>query len=70
MYRVLVGKPEGKRPLGRPRPKLEDNIKMDLQDVVGVVGTGWSWLRIREVAGTCEYGNEFSGSIKCGEFLD
>jgi hypothetical protein len=33
MYRVLVGKPEGKRPLGRPRCRWEDNIKMDLQDV-------------------------------------
>jgi hypothetical protein len=44
---VLVGKPEGKRPLGRPRCRLEDNIKMDLQEVGrGVVGTGWSWLRI------------------------
>ena len=32
-YRVLVGKPEGKRPLGRPRRKWEDNIKMDLQEV-------------------------------------
>jgi len=31
--RVLVGKPEGKRPLGRPRRRWEDNIKMDLQDV-------------------------------------
>ena len=34
VYRVLVGKPEGKRPLGRPRPKWEDNIKMHLQEVV------------------------------------
>ena len=33
VYRVLVGKPEGKRPLGRPRRRLEDNIKMDLQEV-------------------------------------
>jgi hypothetical protein len=33
MYRVLVGKPEGKRPLGRPRHSWEDNIKMDLQEV-------------------------------------
>ena len=33
VYRVLVGKPEGKRPLGRPRPRWEDNIKMDLQEV-------------------------------------
>jgi len=32
-YRVLVGKPEGKRQLGKPRHKLEDNIKMDLQEV-------------------------------------
>jgi hypothetical protein len=33
VYRVLVGKPEGKRPLGRPRLKWEDNIKMDFQEV-------------------------------------
>jgi len=33
VYRVLVGKPEGKRPLGRPRRRREDNIKMDLQEV-------------------------------------
>ena len=33
VYRVLVGKPEGKRPLGRPRRRWEDNIKMDLQQV-------------------------------------
>jgi len=33
MYRVLVGKPEGKRPLGRPRLRWEDNIKMDIQEV-------------------------------------
>ena len=33
VYRVLVGKPEGKRPLGRPRSRWEDNIKMDLQEV-------------------------------------
>ena len=32
-YRVLVGKPEGKRPLGRPRRQWEDNIKMDLREV-------------------------------------
>ena len=35
-----------------------------------VVRTGWSWLRIGIGAGACEYGNELSGSIKCGEFLD
>jgi hypothetical protein len=32
-YRVLVGKPEGKRPLGRPRHRWEDNIKINLQEV-------------------------------------
>ena len=44
VHRVLVGKPEGKRPLGRPRRRWEDNIKMDLRKVGGVE-TGWSWLR-------------------------
>jgi hypothetical protein len=38
--RVSLGKPEGKRPLGRPRCRLEDNIKMDLQEV-GCGGTDW-----------------------------
>ena len=33
IYRVLVGKPEGKKPLGRPRPRWENKIKMDLQEV-------------------------------------
>jgi hypothetical protein len=38
--KVLVGKPEGKRPLGRPRRRWEDNIKINLQEVGGIVGTG------------------------------
>jgi len=45
VHRVLVGKPEGKRPLGRPRRRWEDNIKVYLREVVGVE-TGWIWLRI------------------------
>jgi hypothetical protein len=40
VYRVLVGKPEGKRPLGRSRRRWENNIKMDLQEV-GCGGTDW-----------------------------
>ena len=40
VYRVLVGKSEGKRPLGRPRLRWEDNIKMDLQEV-GCGGMDW-----------------------------
>jgi hypothetical protein len=51
VHRVSVGKPEGKRPLGRPRRRWEDNIKMDLQEVGGGGGTGWSWLRIRTDGG-------------------
>ena len=46
VHRVLVGKPEGKRPLGRPRHRWEGNIKMDFRKWEGVVGTGWRWLRI------------------------
>jgi hypothetical protein len=40
VYRVLVGKPEGKRPLGRPRRRWECNVKMDLQEV-RCGGTDW-----------------------------
>jgi hypothetical protein len=45
-YRALVGKPEGMRPLGRPRRKWEDNIKMDLREVGWGAWTGSIWLRI------------------------
>ena len=45
VYRVLVGKPERKRPLGRPRRKREDNIKMDLQEVrCG----GMDWIEVAQ----------------------
>jgi hypothetical protein len=40
VHRVLVGKPEGMRPLARPRRRLEDNIKMDFQEV-GCGGMDW-----------------------------
>ena len=66
VYRILVGKPEGKRPLERPRRRWKDNIKMDRQEV-GCGGRDWielaqdrdSWRAL--VA---------AGSIKCGKFLD
>ena len=45
VHRVLVGKPEGKRPLGRPRRRWEDNIKMDLQEVGG--GRG-DWIELAQ----------------------
>jgi hypothetical protein len=69
VYRVLVGKPEGKRPLGRPRLRWEDNIRMDGSGLWGCV-LDWAGSGYRRVAGNCECGNELSGSIKCGEFLD
>jgi hypothetical protein len=50
-YRILVGRPEGKRPLGRPRRRWEDNIKMDLQEVGWEAWTGLIWLRIGTVGG-------------------
>jgi hypothetical protein len=40
VYRVLIGMPEGKRPLGRPRRRWEDNIKTDLRDI-GIDGANW-----------------------------
>jgi hypothetical protein len=63
LYRVLVGKPKGRRPLGRPRRRWEDGIRMDLEE------TGWGcveWIHLaqdRELAGSCECGDEPSGSV-------
>jgi hypothetical protein len=45
-YRLLVGKPEGKRPVGRPRCRWVDNIRMDLGEVGWGDVTGLVWLRI------------------------
>jgi hypothetical protein len=45
-YRALVGKPERRRPLGKPRRKLEDNIKMDFREVGWGAWNGSIWLRI------------------------
>jgi hypothetical protein len=61
-YRILVEDPEGKRSLGRPRRRWVDNIKMDLRE------TGWNGYK--PVQGSCECGNEPSGSIKRWEVLE
>jgi hypothetical protein len=45
-HRLLVGKPEGKRSLGRPRRRSVDNIRMDLEMWDGVMWTGLVWFRI------------------------
>jgi hypothetical protein len=43
VYRVLIGRPKGKRPLGRPRHRWEDNIKMELREI-WIDGVNWIWL--------------------------
>jgi hypothetical protein len=45
VYKVLVGKPKGKRPLGRPRRRWEDGIRMDLREIAWGFWIGFDWLR-------------------------
>jgi hypothetical protein len=60
--RVLEGKPEGKRPLGKPRCRWEDNIKKDFQEV----GEGrGDWMELAQDRERCGYGEELSFH-KCG----
>ena len=66
---ILVGKPEGKRPLGRPRHRWEDNIKVDLQEVGGVCGDWIELAQDRERWRASEYGEELSGSKNAGNCL-
>jgi hypothetical protein len=71
VYRVLVGKPEGKKLLGRPRHRWDENIKMDLQEV-GCGGMDWIELtrdrdRWRALVNAVM---NLWGSIKFGGFLD
>jgi hypothetical protein len=69
-HRILVEKPEGKRPLGRPKGRWENNIRLDLQEV-GCRDEGWIGLaqdrdRWRAIVNAAM---NLWGSIKCGEFL-
>ena len=67
---VLVEKPEGRRPLGTPRRKWEDNIKTDLREGGWGHGLDRSDSEYGQRAGCCECGIEPSGSIRYSEFLD
>ena len=69
-YKVLVGKPERKRPLGRQGRIWEDSIKMELQEVERGHGLDWSGSGQGQVAGSCECCNEPPGSTKRGEFRE
>jgi len=70
IYKISVGNPERNRSVGRHRRIWEDNIRIDLREIV------WEtvdWIHLAQDRGqwqTCEQGNEPSGPIKCGEFLD
>jgi hypothetical protein len=68
-YGVLVGKPEGKRPLSDPGLNGMIILKRIFRKWDWEAQTGLIWLRIRAGDSTCECGNELSGSIECGEFL-
>jgi hypothetical protein len=70
VYRVFVGKLEGKRPLVDPGVDGRIILRRIFRKWDIGVCTGLSWLKIQTAAGTCECGNEPSGSIKYGEFLD
>jgi hypothetical protein len=62
MYKVLVAKPEGKRPLVRPRHRWEDWIRMCVREIGWGMWSGCSLLRIRTCGGSCEGGDEPSSS--------
>jgi hypothetical protein len=63
--RILVGNPEGKRPLGRPRLRWEDNIKMYIRKIGWWYGLGWSGLRQGPVEVSCDCGHGTAGCIHC-----
>jgi hypothetical protein len=65
VYRLLIGKTDGKRPLGRPRRRWMDNIKMDFRDRIECCGLDWSGSGQVQLVSSCERGNEIWGSIKC-----
>jgi len=50
-YRILIGKHEGMRPLGRSRRRWHDNIRMDLREECGKLWTGFVWLRTGAIRG-------------------
>jgi hypothetical protein len=70
VYRVLVGRPEGKRPLGRRRRRWENNIKRDLREI-GIGGTNWIQLAQDRVQwwACVNHGNEPSGSTRKQEIF-
>jgi hypothetical protein len=69
-YKGLDGKPEGRRPSGRPRHSLVDNIKMDVTICSVKTWTGFILHRIGPVVDSCEHSIGPSGSVKCWDFFE
>jgi hypothetical protein len=69
-YNILIGKPEGKIPLGRHRRRWEDNIRMDVRETGWEFGDRFMWIRTELVADCSEHDNKLSGSTKGGKFLE
>jgi hypothetical protein len=70
-YKVLVGKREGNRPHGPRRPRFEDNIEMHFKELPWKsVGLDLSASLQGRLWGFCEHGNELSGFVTYGEYLD
>jgi hypothetical protein len=68
MHIYFVRKPKGKKPLGKPGRRWEEDIKMCTKEICLRIWIGLIWLTI--VVGSSDHGNEPSGSMKGGEFLD
>ena len=65
----MFGFSDGRRRLGRPKRRWEDDIKMDLKEAGWGLGLNRSGLGLGQVAGCCECGNEPSDFIKCEEYF-
>ena len=69
-YRALVRKPEGTRPLGRPRLRWEDNIKIELKVIGWVLGLDWSGSVMDSWRASVDSAMNLQVHLKCEEFLE
>jgi hypothetical protein len=69
-YKILVGRPERRRPLGRPKRRWRIILEWVFKKRDGEYGLDYSGSEQGQVVGSCKCGNERSGSKNCGEFLD
>jgi hypothetical protein len=69
--RVLVGKPEGRGPPGRPRRRWENSTKIDFQEMIQFRENELDWpgREVGQMTGCCQCGSESPGSVQCGKLL-